>query len=327
MEKSRANGWSSPATLALRGLCALLGVMPVASLLAWIYRLGSFSDWFWRGSVPAMAALVAIALVCTITGRQAQVRNALVVGTIGGVVGTLAYDFVRAPEVMFGLRPFIPVQSYGLLMLDTRASSPATEFAGWLYNLSNGTGFGITYAVVALRRRWYWALVWAAMLESSTVVSPFAQMYLLAGKWVLIALAYAAHVAYAIPLGKIVEAAERFTEPVQGLPLAPVSIAVVVLGLAVWQQPWAPGPTNRASAAIVRGRFQPQWLRVPVGGCAVVRDGDTVAYPLAGAEGASSVTPGQSVSVCASTPGVVRVRTSNVPDAGGILLVDPEMGK
>jgi hypothetical protein len=317
---------------ALTALVALLGIMPVMSLLAWVYQVGALSTWFWLASLPSVLALIAIGIVLSVRGAYPRLRSALVVGAIAGVLGTLAYDAVREPQNLFGLRPYLPIQSYGLLILDTPSSSPLTEFTGWAYNFSNGVGFAITYAVVAWRRRWYWGVAWAMVLESATIFSPFAAMYAIAGHWDLIGLAYVAHLFYGVPLGKLVQSGPRTAGLLHALSgrAATVVMAAVAVGLLAWQQPWrvpagvsagravAPG----AAAVIQGGRFQPQWLRIAPGACAIVRDDDATAYTLSGADGSPTVAPGGRASICSSTLGIVRVRTSSQPDAGGILLVD-----
>ena len=74
-------------------------------------------------------------------------------------MGTIGYDLFRLPFVASGLRVLAPIDSYGVLLLDAHTSSPLSGFAGWVYHFSNGIGFGIAYAAVALgRRRWYWAV-------------------------------------------------------------------------------------------------------------------------------------------------------------------------
>ena len=327
-------GYRVPALASVDGawiaLCALLGMLPVAALLAWVYRLGPFATWFWGAGAPSMVALAAIGLWVSKSGRQSRLRTALVCGTVGGLIGTVGYDAIRLPQVLFGLRPYIPIQSYGLLMLNADTSSPLTELAGWAYNFCNGIGFGIAYAVVALGRRWYWAILWAFALETATVVSPFAAMYQLEGKWGLIGLAYLSHIAYGYPLGRIVESGERFTSELRALiPHAvPVLVGVLIAGLLAWHWPFGTVPgAGAATVEIGSGQFSPYWVRVPVGGCATVHNGDSTAYTVHEAIGEPSIGPGETRRLCFNGAGIVRARTSSLPDAGGIVLVDPEMSR
>jgi len=318
--------------LVLTGLCALLGVAPVLALLAWVYRLGPFHAWFWGIGAPALVLLGLIGFWLVRSGRESRLRTALYCGVVGGVVGVVGYDAIRIPQVLLGIRPYIPIESYGLLMLDASASSSQTELAGWVFNFCNGVGFGVSYAVVALGRRWYWAVVWAFVLETATVVTPFAVYYQLAGKWDLIAMAYLAHIAYGYPLGKIVEAGDRFRNALRGqLPHAvPVLLGVTAVGLTVWHWPFGPSPTGASQGAAVRisnGQFAPRWVRLPLGGCASATNADDVAYTIREAIGMPTIGPGETAGLCFEGPGVIRARTSAQPDAGGIILVDPALAR
>ena len=328
----RAASIRSRPELALTALCALLGVTPVFALLAWVYRLGPFALWFWGIGVPAIVLLGLIGLYLARSGRESRLRTALVCGVVGGLLGVVGYDVVRIPQILVGIRPYIPIESYGLLMLNATSSSPQTELAGWAFNFCNGLGFGVSYAVVALGRRWYWAVAWAFVLETATVVSPFAAYYQLQGKWDLIALAYLAHIAYGYPLGKIVEAGDRFRVALnQLLPHAvPILLGTAGLALVVWHWPFGTSSAPEAGAAQVRianGQFTPRWVRLPVGGCASVLNADQVAYTIREAIGAPTLEPGQTGSLCFEGPGVVRARTSSLPDAGGLVLVDPALAR
>ena len=315
--------------LGLTLACALFGVTPVFALLAWVYRLGPFWMWFWFAGVPALLLLGVIGWLLARSGRESRLRTALYCGFVGGLVGVIGYDFIRIPQVLFGIRPYIPIESYGLLMLDAPHSSQASMLAGWAFNFCNGVGFGISYAVVALGRRWYWAVVWAFILETATVVTPFANYYLLEGKWDLIAMAYLAHIAYGYPLGKIVEAGDRFRASLNRLlPHAvPVLLGLTAVTLTAWHWPFgaSSGTNPDGTVRISNGLFVPRWTRLPIGGCVPVHNEDAVPYTINEAIGAPPIEPGRTTSLCFGGPGVVRARTSALPDAGGVILLDPAM--
>ena len=107
-----------------------------------------------------------------------------------------------------------------------------------------------------------------------------------------------------------------------------VLVWLLVAGLVGWHQPWrsategqSPHVASEAPAAVVMdGRFVPLWLRVPVGGCALVVNGDQKTIRLSAG---ATVEPGASVEVCSSKPGTQRVRVDDGPFSGGWLLVDP----
>jgi hypothetical protein len=314
--------------------CALLALCSVGSLLAWLFRLGTFAAWFWCFSVPAVGALIVIAVRVTRDMPGSRLATALRVGTIGGLVGTIGYDLFRVPFVLAGYRVLAPIDSYGVLLLGADSSSGWTGFAGWSFHFANGIGFGIAYACVALGRRWYWAVAWALVLETVTLVTPFAGIYGIRGKVGLIVIAYAAHLAYGAPLGRMVEHAGRTVQQLQQVSRYAVAQALwlLVVALFLWQRPFtvparvaagravAPG----ASAIVVHGRMSPAWLRVAPGGCAVIRNDDPAPYRLQGTRGTPQLDPATPTRVCFDKPGIHRLKTSGVAYSGGFVIVDRE---
>jgi hypothetical protein len=283
---------------------AFVALLPVAPVLAWSYGLGSFRAWFLATTLPALVALAVIAW------RATDLRPMLAAGAAGGLFGTIGYDVFRVPFAVAGVRLFAPIDSYGVLLMGAHRSSDLTGFAGWAYHLSNGVGFGIAYALVAYGRRQWWAVGWAMLLETATVVTPFATMYGLRGKWDLIGVAYAAHVFYGLPLGYVVQ--RRLRPPATRL------LGVAVLGLAVWHLPLT--PPGRGVATIRDGRLTPEWLRAK-DGCVVIRNEDTRPYPLP--PPFLTIGPGSGLRACGLKPGVVRLKLSNQPYSGGFVIIDP----
>ena len=331
--QARAGGRSP---LLLSAVVVVLSGGSVASLLAWVFGLGRFSVFFWTLSAPSIVALAAVGawLGSTTDERWRRLRTAMVAGTIGGLIGTAGYDLFRLPFHLAGYRLLAPIDSYGVLLLGASGSSPLTGFAGWAYHVSNGVGFGIAYAVVASGRRWWWAVGWAMILESATVLTPFVDTYALRGKWGVIAIAYAAHVFYGLPLGRWVERAdERLAQLRDDTTRRPATIALgaVAVGLLAWHQPWSglaslgdpvPVPSVR------EGRLVPRWVHVPVDGCLALENLDGSAYSVTGTglAGTAVELPRRgTVDVCFPEAGVHRIRTSAKPDAGGFVIVDEEL--
>jgi hypothetical protein len=315
----------------------LLGLASVASLLAWVFGIGSFAAWFWGLSFPATLTLAALAVTLIRQDRYRSVQVALAAGALGGLLGTLGYDLFRVPFVAAGMRLFAPIESYGVLLLGAATSSRWTDLAGWAYHFANGIGFGVAYAAVALGRHWGWGVLWGLILESATLVTPFADAYALRGQWSAIGVAYAAHVPYGLALGVVVQRAARWRSPAMSPIPVSWAFAALALGLLLWHQPFrgpaalppappapplAPGP----AAAVRQGRLVPEWLRVAPGGCATIVNQDAEAYTLSGPPGAPAgaprLGPGAVTRVCFDTPGVHRLRTSDLPYSGGFAIVD-----
>jgi len=306
-------------------LLVVLPLLCVSPLLAWVAGLGAFSTWAVLLGIPAVLVTAGLGWRECRRRPVGRLGVAVTAGFFGGLLGTVGYDLFRVPFLAFGLRLLAPIDSYGVLMLDARASNGLTGLAGWSFHFANGICFGIAFAVVALGRRWWWALVWAMVLETATVVTPFAETYGLRGREDLILIAYLAHVPYGVVLGLLVEHGEATYRRVHEVTKWPIAATLGVLAgvLLLWLRPLPPYGTD-ASTEIVDGRLSPAWLRVAPGGCASIRNTDEKPYVLRGADGQPLVRAGQVRIVCFSDEGVHRVRTSERAFSGGFVIVDPE---
>jgi hypothetical protein len=294
---------------ALRGVVALLALLSVAPLLGWVFGLGRFAMWFRMVALPALLVVGLVAwTVSRPAARHPDVRTAMVAGAIGGLIGTIGYDLFRLPFLAMGFRLLAPIDSYGVLLLDAHSSSALSGFAGWAYHFSNGICFGIAFAMVALGRNWRWGVLWAMVLETASVVTPFADTYGLTGRWGLIAIAYGAHVPYGLAIGWAASRGDALCAQLSeiGRRTPAFALAGLVVVLALWHQPLGAGRAD-ATTSIVGDRFSPAWVRVPVGGCIDIEDGADVQHR------------------CFSEAGVHRLRVDDRPYSGGFVIVDREM--
>ena len=315
-----------------RAVCCFLGLTPVGPLLAWMIGIGSYTVWWLFFTTPAMIALVAIASWPGHLGRHPVLRRAMISGTVGGIAATLAYDFVRVPFVAGGFRLFSPIDSFGMLMLNAHSSSPATEFAGWAAHFSDGVGFGIAYAMVALGRRWWFGPIYGVFLESMTLITPYAKVYGLVGHWDLIGLALGAHLVFGTPLGFIVRGGKKVTAELDELSrkAAPGAIAILLIGMMLWWRPWVAPTDLRTPAEVQSGvtvvidnnKFVPEWTRIPSGGCIVVANHDHTDYVETGGPTKVPIKAGAQVRTCFTTTQIYRVQLSAKPYSGGFIMVD-----
>ena len=332
--------WSSSSEappLILRLLVAVLGLGSVLSLLAWVYEIAGFQQFFVAVSLPMTLALVAVGIVVS-RRNITWWRQAMAAGAFAGLLGTFGYDIFRLPFVALGFQVLAPIDSYGVLLLDESTSTAWTGLTGWSYHFLNGIGFGVAYGVVAKGRHWGWGVLWALILETATIITPFADSYALRGKWVPISIAYAAHIPYGLALGLVVQRADRFTKSAVETFRYPIvlSLVAVFAGLAVWLRPWSTDPSVRegrefakgASAVIERAAFVPLWMRVGDDGeCATVRNDSDRTYGFA--SGSNEVVGnGDEAELCFADSGVHRVRLTldgkERGHSGGFLIVDPK---
>lgn len=315
-----------PRVVAPRAALALTGLLSVSALLAWCFRLGPFWLWFLLCSLPSSLLLLALGWWVRDRTSSATLRLALVAGASGGLLGTLGYDLFRVPFVASGLRVLAPIDSYGILALGASHSSGWTGLVGWGYHFANGIGFGIAYAMVALGRHWGWAVGWAMVLETATVLTPFFSLYGLAGQPGLVAVAYAAHVCYGVPLGLVVQRAAGWDwRTPQAVPVS-VQLGLLASVLVVWHHPWsaraAPTDPRGPAVAVEAGRFVPEWVRVATSGCVVLVNRDAVDYRLPGS--GAFLAAGSRLALCRQAAGVRRLRLSPAPYSGGFVIWDPE---
>lgn len=316
----------------LRGVLCGLALLSVAPLLAWVYGLGPFALWYWWLTAPALVLLAGSALVISRDPGQTALAGALRAGAIGGLLGTIGYDLVRVPFEAAGVRVLSPIDSYGLLLMGAESSSPVTGFAGWFFHATNGVCFGVAFAMVAAGKRLPWAVGWAMVLETATIVTPFVDRYGLAGRYELMAVAYGAHLAYGIPLGMACRDPQRFGRHLDEIAphAAAGALGAAVVALGMWQRPWAVPPAIAAGrdvaagpSAVVRGGgFSPNWLRVRPGGCVGLRNDDAAAHRVE--PSGRALAPGAATRLCLAGVGVHRVKVDGAARSGGFVLVDPE---
>jgi hypothetical protein len=298
----------------------LLAGGSIAALLADVYGVAPMRTIFWSVSVPAM---VALAVLANLSGTGSDLRARIHVGAVAGVVGVIGYDVVRVPFALTGQRVFAPIESYGILIAGASSSSPLTSSLGWLYHLSNGVTFGVAYAMFAGRRPALWGVGWGLFLETVALISPFAGRYGMSGHFVLIAIAYGAHVFYGWPLGRLARELDR-TAAVLGAHGAAATLGAAIVLILAWQRPWnhTRGEASRPGegpVTVVRGdRFEPEWLRIAPGGCVVVDNRSVTSYTAP----AGPMPAGVRSPLCFGRPGIYRIRLGTRPYSGGFVYVD-----
>lgn len=261
-----------------RAVLAIAGIAPIGILLGHLWALAPMARLALPLGLPSVLALVWIRRSAGRAGDSDCLAR-LRAGLLGGLWGTLGYDLVRIPFHHAGQNPFAPIRAYGLWLADGTFSTPATDLLGLAYHLSNGIGFGWIYAALALGRPWGWGILWGLLLETLAVLSPFGEVFALRQAYGSLALAYAAHVFYGLPLGLVCRRPEAFLPG--AFPLHRTAkgwgtlAALALLGiwfLSAWQPIRPPGAM--APALVVAGpdALYPGWLHLPAGSAVVVEN-------------------------------------------------------
>lgn len=251
-----------------------------AAVLTEVYGVAPLHDVVWFLAVPGYAVLAVVwVLARNSRGEPArELADAIAIGAVGGLIATIAYDVVRIPFVMSGIRVYVPNSTYGLWLLGSETSTRFSETVGWLYHFANGTMFGVMYALLMRGRHWGFAIIWACLLETIALVSPYGVVYQLAGKPVIIAIAYFGHVAYGLPLGFMVqrwEASARYLRaiPPIGRATTVILIAASVAGSLTLPSQIAVDTRAKPSTFLVEdGRLLPDWLHLRQAGSVVLRN-------------------------------------------------------
>jgi len=205
--------WSPGCRLAV----FMLASTSILSLLVQFYGLCSMRAFTFAGSLPALAALLAWAMLDRAIGSQRLWRG-LVVGSLAGLVAAFAYDIFRLPFVFahgLGIERVVPplqlfkvFPRFGAMILglplEQAVYSPLAQLVGWGYHFSNGLTFGIMYLALvgdADKRHWAWAVLFAVGLELGMLFTPYPRFFGigLAPRFVVVTLA--AHLVFGTVMG------------------------------------------------------------------------------------------------------------------------------
>lgn len=216
--------WTGPGRFVVFALSAT----SIWCLLAEMYNLLDMRTFFYAILLPATVLLYSIAVLDRARG-DGRLWRAVVIGTIGGLVGAIAYDLFRLPFVyseVWGLQRFgIPQMPlfkvfprFGALILGEPVEQPtyslAAQLLGWAYHFSNGATFGVMFATVysgareaigATAGRSWSAVPWAALMavgiELCLLASPYAGFFgiRLTPQFVIVTMV--AHIIFGLGLG------------------------------------------------------------------------------------------------------------------------------
>jgi len=157
-----------------------LGVIPYAS----------FRD---VAIIPSIVIIFAIGILSR--SKFPRITNRLFKGMAAGAIASLALEAIRIPSYMF--TKWIPMDSMislpGLLLTEKIIAlselkqvimqsgipmnlyhAPLDAFiAGGLWHFWNGATFGIIYALLIGKGRWWYGMIWATVIEMVMMVAPY----------------------------------------------------------------------------------------------------------------------------------------------------------
>jgi hypothetical protein len=102
------------------------------AMLAEAYGIASLHDVVWFAAAPSYIALLLVWLYARRSkhAMNRAISETLVIGALGGFLGTVVYDVVGISFALSGIGVFIPNDIYGLWILDASTSSRFTTMVG-----------------------------------------------------------------------------------------------------------------------------------------------------------------------------------------------------
>lgn len=103
-----------------------------------------------------------------------RLQNRIWTGVWVGASTTAALDVFRLTSFSLGLLPGNLPRMFGVLILDTMAIGPTpfSDIVGSLYHYWVSACFGLTYAVICGRTRWWGGLIWGLIIEVGMMITP-----------------------------------------------------------------------------------------------------------------------------------------------------------
>jgi hypothetical protein len=178
--------------------------------------------------IPSVILLALVWVVARARGDD-RLANRIWTGIWVGFATTAALDLFRLPSFMLGLLPGNMPRMFGVLILDTMATGPTplSDVVGGFYHYWVSACFGLAYALIIGRARWWGGLVWGLLIEVGMMTTPpmviamdTGYFGLKAGHGLLNGVFIGSlipHIAYGIALGLLLERYIRHEGTILGL--------------------------------------------------------------------------------------------------------------
>ena len=162
------------------------------------------------GAVLIPSLVILLGVLFYSRGRYPDLFNRLWAGLAAGAVATVFLDFFRMMGVIHGWLPSDTPPFFGKLILGPQAPLGAALTVGFLYHFLNGASFGLPYAVLFGKPRWYWGIAWALIYELGMMTLPpmaplFGPFGSKTGSPAFFLITLVAHIAFGAVLGLLVE--------------------------------------------------------------------------------------------------------------------------
>ncbi len=193
--------------------------------------------------IPSVVAIFAIGILSR--NKFPRITKRIFVGLSAGVVASFALEAIRIPGYMFA--KWLPMDSMislpGLLLTEKISSlsevkqvimqsgvamnlyhAPLDAFmAGSLWHFWNGATFGIVYALIIGKGKWWYGMIWAFIIEIGMMLAPY--MIMMKGPfgiehmdgYNIFVITLIAHLAFGAVLGILVQKWKKGSESIINL--------------------------------------------------------------------------------------------------------------
>lgn len=125
------------------------------------------------GLIPSIVLFVIVWALAFLLGYK-RLQNRIWTGFWVGASTTAALDVFRLTSFSLGLLPGNLPRMFGVLILDTIALGPTSfsDLVGSLYHYWVSACFGLTYALICGKTRWWGGLIWGLIIEVGMMITP-----------------------------------------------------------------------------------------------------------------------------------------------------------
>jgi len=230
-------------TKAELGLIIIVIILSGASSSLLIFGpLGIISYATYRDVVIVPSVIVIFAIGILSRSKFPHITNRLFVGMAAGAIASFALEAIRIPGYM--VTKWIPMDSMisvpGLFLTEKISSlsevkqvimqsdvamnlyhAPLDAFmAGALWHFWNGATFGIVYALLIGKGKWWYGIIWAVIIEMVMMVAPY--LIMMKGPfgiehmdgYNIFVITLIAHLAFGAVLGILVQKWKKGYEPI-----------------------------------------------------------------------------------------------------------------
>lgn len=142
-----------------------------------------------------------------------RLGKAIITGALAGFVATIGLDIVRLSGVSLGLMPNLPPM-FGSMLTGLPPETSTSVTVGYIYHFLNGITFGIIYAVIFGRIKWFVGIGYGLFIELGMMISP--PMVMMAGffglkmGYSILVVSLIAHIVFGAVLGLLVQRYTRY---------------------------------------------------------------------------------------------------------------------